>query len=104
MLNHHLASLLKLGCLRRHQIHVSLPINQFLDDGANPKEIPLLHEFILNRDPLAQPILLRKQPLFTLNSSKYADFLSFREGLDLITSGLWLTDIIYHHLAIASLF
>ena len=56
MLNHHLAGLLGLGSLSwaGHQIHVSLPINQFLDAGVDPKEIPLPHEFILNRDLLAQ--------------------------------------------------
>ncbi|MQM10046.1 hypothetical protein Taro_042934 [Colocasia esculenta] len=35
---------------------------------------------------------------------KYADFLSFRGGLDPITGGLWLSDIAHHHLAIAILF
>uniref|UniRef100_A0A452YKK0 Photosystem I P700 chlorophyll a apoprotein A1 n=2 Tax=Aegilops tauschii subsp. strangulata TaxID=200361 RepID=A0A452YKK0_AEGTS len=56
MLNHHLAGLLGLGSLScaGHQIHVSLPINQFLDAGVDPKEIPLPHEFILNRDLLAE--------------------------------------------------
>ncbi|KAG9438620.1 hypothetical protein H6P81_021443 [Aristolochia fimbriata] len=56
MLNHHLAGLLGLGSLSwaGHQVHVSLPINQFLDAGVDPKEIPLPHEFILNRDLLAQ--------------------------------------------------
>ncbi|KAM0003206.1 Photosystem I P700 chlorophyll a apoprotein A1 [Helianthus debilis subsp. tardiflorus] len=55
MLNHHLAGLLGLGSLSwaRHQVHVSLPINQFLNAGVDPKEIPLPHEFILNRDLLA---------------------------------------------------
>ncbi|KAL0292853.1 UNVERIFIED_CONTAM: Photosystem I chlorophyll a apoprotein A1 [Sesamum calycinum] len=42
-------------------------------------------------------------PIFTLNWSKYADFLTFRGGLDPVTGGLWLTDIA-HHLAIAILF
>ncbi|KAJ4788988.1 Photosystem I P700 chlorophyll a apoprotein A1 [Rhynchospora pubera] len=48
MLNHHLAGLLGLGSLSwvGHQIHVSLPINKFLDAGVDPKEIPLPHEFI----------------------------------------------------------
>ncbi|XBI71756.1 hypothetical protein VPH35_065885 [Triticum aestivum] len=56
MLNHHLAGLLGLVSLSwaGHQIHVSLPINQFHDAGVDPKEIPLPHEFILNRDLLAQ--------------------------------------------------
>ncbi|KAK8636185.1 hypothetical protein V6N13_004891 [Hibiscus sabdariffa] len=50
-------------------------------------------------------ILLREQPhFFTLNWSKYAEFLTFRGGLDPVTAGLWLTDIAHHHLAIAILF
>ncbi|KAL5697104.1 hypothetical protein ACHQM5_031050 [Ranunculus cassubicifolius] len=91
MLNHHLAGLLGLGSLSwaGHQVHVSLPINQFLDAGVDPKEIPLPHEFILNRDLLAQ---------------LYPKFLTFRGGLDPVTGGLWLTDIAHHHLAIAVLF
>uniref|UniRef100_A0A453LI83 Photosystem I P700 chlorophyll a apoprotein A1 n=1 Tax=Aegilops tauschii subsp. strangulata TaxID=200361 RepID=A0A453LI83_AEGTS len=109
MLNHHLAGLLGLGSLSwaGHQIHVSLPINQFLDAGVDPKEIPLPHEFILNRDLLAQlyPSFAEgATPFFTLNWSKYAEFLSFHGGLDLVTGGLWLTDIAHHHLAIAILF
>ncbi|KAG8490907.1 hypothetical protein CXB51_014058 [Gossypium anomalum] len=56
MFNHHLAGLLRLGSLSwaGHQVHVSLPINQFLNAGVDPKEIPLPQEFILNRDILAQ--------------------------------------------------
>nr|QBL02808.1 photosystem I P700 apoprotein A1 [Eriachne aristidea]QBL02891.1 photosystem I P700 apoprotein A1 [Eriachne aristidea] len=109
MLNHHLAGLLGLGSLSwaGHQIHVSLPINQFLDAGVDPKEIPLPHEFILNRDLLAQlyPSFAEgATPFFTLNWSKYAEFLTFRGGLDPITGGLWLSDIAHHHLAIAILF
>ncbi|KAG9438531.1 hypothetical protein H6P81_021531 [Aristolochia fimbriata] len=109
MLNHHLAGLLGLGSLSwaGHQVHVSLPINQFLDAGVDPKEIPLPHEFILNRDLLAQlyPSFAEgATPFFTLNWSKYAEFLTFRGGLDPVTGGLWLTDIAHHHLAIAILF
>ncbi|KAI3939051.1 hypothetical protein MKW92_001980 [Papaver armeniacum] len=109
MLNHHLAGLLGLGSLSwaGHQIHVSLPINQFLDTGVDPKEIPLPHEFILNRDLLAQlyPSFAEgATPFFTLNWSKYAEFLTFRGGLDPVTRGIWLTDIAHHHLAIAILF
>ncbi|KAJ9535261.1 LOW QUALITY PROTEIN: hypothetical protein OSB04_un001644 [Centaurea solstitialis] len=82
MLNHHLAGLLGLGSLSwaGHQVHVSLPINQFLNAGVDPKEIPLPHEFILNRDLLAQlyPSFAEgATPFFTLNWSKYADFLTF---------------------------
>lgn len=109
MLNHHLAGLLGLGSLSwaGHQVHVSLPINQFLNAGVDPKEIPLPHEFLLNRDLLAQlyPSFAEgATPFFTLNWSKYADFLTFRGGLDPVTGGLWLTDIAHHHLAIAILF
>ncbi|KAL3516767.1 hypothetical protein ACH5RR_023669 [Cinchona calisaya] len=109
MLNHHLAGLLGLGSLSwaGHQVHVSLPINQFLNAGVDPKEIPLPHEFILNRDLLAQlsPSFAEgATPFFTLNWSKYAEFLTFRGGLDPVTGGLWLTDIAHHHLAIAILF
>ncbi|KAL4396159.1 hypothetical protein AHAS_Ahas01G0064000 [Arachis hypogaea] len=109
MLNHHLAGLLGLGSLSwaGHQVHVSLPINQFLNAGVDPKEIPLPHEFILNRDLLAQlyPSFAEgATPFFTLNWSKYVDFLTFRGGLDPVTGGLWLTDIAHHHLAIAILF
>ncbi|KAM0011669.1 Photosystem I P700 chlorophyll a apoprotein A1 [Helianthus debilis subsp. tardiflorus] len=93
MLNHHLAGLLGLGSLSwaGHQVHVSLPINQFLNVGVDPKEIPLPHEFILNRDLLAQlyPSFAEgATPFFTLNWSKYADFHTFRGGLDPVTGGL----------------
>nr|GMD01406.1 photosystem I P700 apoprotein A1 [Ipomoea batatas] len=109
MLNHHLAGLLGLGSLAwaGHQVHVSLPNNQFLNAGVDPKEIPLPHEFILNRDLMAQlyPSFAEgATPFFTLNWSKYAEFLTFRGGLDPVTGGLRLTDIAHHHLAIAILF
>jgi len=40
------AGLLGLGSLSwaGHQVHLSLPINQFLNAGVDPKEIPLPHE------------------------------------------------------------
>ncbi|KAL2922626.1 hypothetical protein RDABS01_014117 [Bienertia sinuspersici] len=109
ILNHHLAGLVGLrslswaGC----QVHISLPINQFLNAGVDPQEIPLPHEFILNRDLLAQlyPSFAEgATPFFTLNWSKYAEFLTFHGGLDPVTGGLLLTDISHHHLAIAILF
>ena len=62
---------------------------------------------LLNRDLLAQlyPSFAEgANPLFTLNWSKYAKFLSFRGGLDPITGGLWLSDIAHHYLTIAILF
>ncbi|KAI3894653.1 hypothetical protein MKW92_003103 [Papaver armeniacum] len=92
MLNHHLAGLLGLGSLSwaGHQIHVSLPINQFLDAGVDPKEIPLPHEFILNRDLLAQlyPSFAEgTTPFFTLNWSKYAEFLTFPIAILFLIAG-----------------
>jgi len=38
----------------RQNSHIIWMINQFLDAGVDPKEIPLPHEFILNHDLLAQ--------------------------------------------------
>ena len=109
MLNHHLAGLLGLGSLSwaGHQIHVSLPINKLLDAGVDPKEIPLPHEFLLNRDLMAQlyPSFSKGiAPFFTVNWNEYSDFLTFKGGLNPVTGGLWLTDTAHHHLAIAVLF
>ena len=109
MLNHHLSGLLGLGSLSwaGHQIHVSLPINKLLDAGVAPQEIPLPHEFVVNRDLIAQlyPSFSKGLvPFFTLNWSEYSDFLTFKGGLNPVTGGLWLSDTAHHHLAIAVLF
>nr|YP_010338602.1 photosystem I P700 chlorophyll a apoprotein A1 [Rhodaphanes brevistipitata]UNJ18552.1 photosystem I P700 chlorophyll a apoprotein A1 [Rhodaphanes brevistipitata] len=109
MLNHHLAGLLGLGCLSwaGHQIHISLPINKLLDAGVAPQEIPLPHEFLYNRDLMAQlyPSFAKGlMPFFTLNWNEYADFLTFKGGLNPVTGGLWLSDTAHHHLALAVLF
>jgi photosystem I P700 chlorophyll a apoprotein A1 len=109
MLNHHLSGLLGLGCLSwaGHQIHVSLPINKLLDAGVAPQEIPLPHEFVLNRDLMAQlyPSFNKGLvPFFTLDWSQYSDFLTFKGGLNPVTGGLWLSDTAHHHLALAVLF
>eukprot|EP01023_Acetabularia_acetabulum_P036985 TRINITY_DN349_c0_g1_i8.p1 TRINITY_DN349_c0_g1~~TRINITY_DN349_c0_g1_i8.p1 ORF type:complete len:753 (-),score=84.71 TRINITY_DN349_c0_g1_i8:241-2499(-) len=109
MLNHHLAGLLGLGSLgwAGHQIHVSLPVNKLLDAGIDPKEIPLPHEFMLNRDLMAQlyPSFSKGlAPFFTLNWGEYSDFLTFNGGLNPVTGGLYLSDTAHHHLAIAVLF
>jgi len=109
MLNHHLGGLLGLGSLSwaGHQIHVSLPVNKFLDSGVNPTQIPLPHEFILNKDLMSQlyPSFSNGlAPFFTLKWSEYSDFLTFRGGLNPMTGGLWLTDVAHHHLAVAVLF
>ena len=109
MLNHHLSGLLGLGCLSwaGHQIHVSLPINKLLDAGVAPQEIPLPHEFVVNRDLMAQlyPSFSKGLvPFFSLNWSEYSDFLTFKGGLNPVTGGLWLSDTAHHHLALAVLF
>nr|YP_009546206.1 photosystem I P700 chlorophyll a apoprotein A1 [Gloeochaete wittrockiana]ASQ40267.1 photosystem I P700 chlorophyll a apoprotein A1 [Gloeochaete wittrockiana] len=109
MLNHHLAGLLGLGSLAwaGHQIHVSLPINKLLDSGVAPQEIPLPHEFILNKELITSlyPSFAKGVvPFFTLDWSAYSDFLTFKGGLNPVTGSLWLSDSAHHHLAIAVLF
>ncbi len=122
MMNHHLAGLLGLGCLgyAGQQIHVSLPINACLDaiDAGKPltiggrlidsvAAIPLPHEWILNKSLMADlyPSFAEGlKPFFTLNWGVYADFLTFKGGLNPQTGGLWLSDTAHHHLALAVLF
>jgi len=109
MLNHHLSGLLGLGCLSwaGHEIHISLPVNKLLDAGVAPQEIPLPHDFLVNRDLMAQlyPSFGKGLvPFFTLNWSEYSDFLTFKGGLNPVTGGLWLSDTAHHHLALAVLF
>ena len=109
MLNHHLAGLLGLGSLgwAGHQIHVSLPVNKLLDAGVDPKEIPLPHDLILNRQIMADlyPSFSKGlAPFFTLQWNEYSDFLTFNGGLNPVTGGLWLSDTAHHHVAIAVLF
>ncbi|MBD2294992.1 photosystem I core protein PsaA [Anabaena sphaerica FACHB-251] len=109
MLNHHLAVLLGCGSLgwTGHLIHVSAPVNKLLDAGVAIKDIPLPHEFILNKDLLTElypSFASGLTPFFTLNWGTYADILTFKGGLNPVTGGLWMTDISHHHLAIAVLF
>ncbi len=109
MMNHHLAGLLGCGALgwAGHQIHVALPINKLLDAGVAVEDIPLPHEFILNKDLMAElyPSFAKGlTPFFTLNWGAYADFLTFKGGLNPVTGGLWLSDTAHHHLAIAVIF
>jgi photosystem I P700 chlorophyll a apoprotein A1 len=122
MMNHHLAGLLGLGCLgyAGQQIHVSLPINACMDaiDAGRPltiggrvidsvAAIPLPHEWILNKSLMADlyPSFAEGlKPFFTLNWGVYADFLTFKGGLNPQTGGLWLSDTAHHHLALAVLF
>jgi photosystem I P700 chlorophyll a apoprotein A1 len=109
ILNHHLSGLLGLGSLSwaGHQIHIAIPVNRLLDEGVDPKEIPLPHEWITNHELITQLYpSFRKGlvPFFTLQWRDYSDFLTFRGGLNPITGGLYLTDEAHHHLAIAVLF
>jgi photosystem I P700 chlorophyll a apoprotein A1 len=109
ILNHHLAGLLGLGSLAwaGHQIHIAGPVNYLLDVGIDPKEIPLPHEWLLNRDLIAQlypSFAAGLLPFFTLKWWVYKDFLTFQGGLNPVTGSLWLTDQSHHHLAIAVLF
>lgn len=109
MMNHHLSGLLGLGCLSwaGHQIHISLPINKLLDSGISPQELPLPHEFLVNRTLMGQlyPSFSKGiLPFFTLNWGEYSDFLTFKGGLNPVTGGLWLSDIAHHHLALSVLF
>ena len=83
MLNHHLAGLLGLGSLgwAGHLIHVALPTNKLLDAGVALKDIPLPHEFILDKAVMAElypGFAQGLKPLFTLNWGAYADFLTLR--------------------------
>ena len=50
--------------LSGHRVHLSLPIDQFLTAGVDPKELPLSHEFLFNRDLLAQLYPTKGQPHF----------------------------------------
>ncbi|MDJ0733136.1 MAG: photosystem I core protein PsaA [Nostocaceae cyanobacterium] len=109
MMNHHLAVLLGCGSLgwTGHLIHVSLPVNKLLNAGVAAKDIPLPHELLFNADKMAEFYPSFAQgiaPFFTLNWGVYADFLTFKGGLNPVTGGLWMTDIAHHHLAIAVLF
>jgi photosystem I P700 chlorophyll a apoprotein A1 len=108
MLNHHLAVLIGCGSLgwTGHLIHVSLPINKLLDSGVAAKDIPLPHEF-LDASVMAElyPSFAQGlKPFFTLDWAAYADFLTFKGGLNPTTGSLWLTDVAHHHLAIAVVF
>ena len=93
-----MAGLLGLGSLSwaGHQVHLSLPINQFLNAGVDPKEIPLPHESRSFGSTLSQ-----FAEGFHLELVKIC---GIRGGLDPVTGGLWLTDIAHRHDAIAFLF
>ncbi|MGD1906433.1 MAG: photosystem I core protein PsaA [Leptolyngbyaceae cyanobacterium] len=109
MMNHHLAGLLGLGSLgwAGHLIHVAVPTNRLMDAGVLPQNVPLPHEFILDKSLMVELFPSFAQgvkPFFTLNWSAYTDFLTFRGGLNPVTGGLWMTDIAHHHVAISVLF
>jgi photosystem I P700 chlorophyll a apoprotein A1 len=52
MMNHHLAGLLGLGCLVGSSN--SYCITNYMDAGVAPQEIPLPHEFLINRELMSQ--------------------------------------------------
>jgi photosystem I P700 chlorophyll a apoprotein A1 len=122
MMNHHLAVLFGCGSLgyAGQQIHVSMPINACLDaiDAGKPltiggkliktvADIPLPHEWLFNKSLMADlyPSFAKGlTPFFTLNWGAYADFLTFKGGLNPVTGGLWLSDTAHHHLALAVMF
>jgi len=109
MMNHHLAGLFGLGSLAwaGHQIHVSIPINYYLDKGVPADQIPLPHEFIFHPELMSKIFPSFAQgltPFFTLNWGAYSDFLTFKGGLNPQTGSLWLTDQAHHHLALAVMF
>ena len=108
MLNHHLAVLLGCGSLgwAGHLIHVSLPVNKMLDSGVSPQDIPLVHEYVLDKGFLADlfPSFAKGiTPFFTLNWGEYSDILTFNGGLNPTTGSLWMSDIAHHHLALGVL-
>jgi photosystem I P700 chlorophyll a apoprotein A1 len=109
ILNHHLSGLLGLGSLAwaGHQIHIAAPVNLLLDAGVDPREIPLPHEWLLDRNLISQlyPSFAEGlEPFFTLRWGVYGDFLTFQGGLNPLTGGVLLTDRAHHHLAVAVLF
>ncbi|MGB7417268.1 MAG: photosystem I core protein PsaA, partial [Thermosynechococcaceae cyanobacterium] len=106
MMNHHLAVLLGCGSLgwAGHLIHVSLPVNTMLDSGIT--DIPLARSYVMDKAFMADMYPSFAQgvgPFFTLNWGVYSDFLTFKGGLNPTTGGLWLTDVIHHHLALGVL-
>jgi photosystem I P700 chlorophyll a apoprotein A1 len=109
MMNHHLAVLLGCGSLgwTGHLIHVSLPVNALLEKGVAPSSIPIPHEFLYDKEFMAELFPSFAQglaPFYSANWAVYSDFLTFKGGLNPETGSLWLTDIAHHHLAIAGLF
>eukprot|EP00985_Skeletonema_marinoi_P033624 scaffold41752_cov5701-Skeletonema_marinoi.AAC.5 len=85
----------------------SMMNHHLADAGVSPQEIPLPHEFLINRDLMAQlyPSFGKGlAPFFGGNWGEYSDFLTFKGGLNPVTGGLWLSDIAHHHLALAVLF
>ncbi len=68
-----------------HQIHIALPINKLLDAGIAPQEIPLPHEFLINRELMAQLYPSFEKglaPFFGGDWGQYSDFLTFKGGLN----------------------
>ena len=85
MLGHHLGVLLGLSCISwsGYQVHVSLPVNKFLDAGIFPSEMSLPNELLLKRELLGQmyPSFGRGLlPLFTLDWTQHRNLLTFKGG------------------------
>lgn len=62
-----------------------IPINKLLDSGITPKDIPLPHEFILNKTFMVQLFPSFENGLssfFSLHWSDYSDFLTFYGGIN----------------------
>src|SRR5512138_1228866 len=102
MLNHHVAGLLGLGSLAwaGHVLHVAYPINKCLDLGGDPQGNTLPHVAILTPELFGDGFNLRN--VFGLNWPALEQLTLFGSA-NPITSGLWLTDIAHHHVAIAVL-
>ena len=105
MMNHHLSWFIRIRLFILVWTSNShcLPINKLLDAGVAPQEIPLPHEFLINRELMAQlyPSFSKGlAPFFSGQWGEYSDFLTFKGGLNPITGGLWLSDIAHHHLAL----
>ena len=92
--HHHLSCLFGLGCLScsRHQIHIALPINKLFDAGVCPQEIPVPHEFLINRDVRGEIYACdrnRQGTLFNGHRAKYEISLTLKGVLYLVTGVIW---------------
>ncbi len=98
---------IRLNNIEKRSNTISGETVSLLAKSFSPQEIPLPHEFLINRDLMAQlyPSFGKGlAPFFGGNWGEYSDFLTFKGGLNPVTGGLWLSDIAHHHLALAVLF